>query len=55
LDSQQRIVTENAPNFVFFEFTHFWKQNGIKHTTSALYHPATNSLAKRAVRILKMV
>jgi len=41
----ERIVTDNVPNFVSFEFTHFLKQNGITHTTSVPYHPATNGLA----------
>ena len=49
----ERIVTDNAPNFVSSEFTYFLKQNGIRHTTSAPYHLATNGLAERAVRIFK--
>ena len=49
----ERIVTDNAPNFVSSEFTYFLKQNGIRHTTSAPYHPATNGLAERAVRVFK--
>ena len=51
----ERSVTDNAPNFVSSEFKYFLKQNGIRHTTSAPYHPATDGLAERAVRILKMV
>ena len=33
-----------------FSFLH---QNGIKQTTSALYHPASNGLAECAVKIFK--
>ena len=32
----ERIVTDNAPNFVSTKFSHFLHQNGIKQTTSAL-------------------
>ena len=49
----ERIVTDNAPNLVSTEFSHFLKQNGIKQTTSAPYHPASNGLAERAVKIFK--
>ena len=49
----ERIVTDNAPNSVSSEFIYFLKQNGIRHTTSAPYHPATNGLAERAVRVFK--
>ena len=49
----ERIVTDNAPNFVSAEFSHFLHQNGIKQTTPAPYHPASNGLAERAVKIFK--
>ena len=48
-----RIVSDNAPNFVSAEFLHFLKQNGVKHVTSAPYHPASNGLAERAVKTFK--
>ena len=49
----ERVITDNAPNFVSSEFSQFMKSNGIKQTTSAPYHPASNGLAERAVKIFK--
>lgn len=47
------MITDNGPTFVSAEFKEFLHKNGIKHTTSAPYHPATNGLAERAVKIFK--
>ena len=49
----ERIVTDNAPKFVSAEFTNFLCRDGIKQTTSAPYHPASNGLAERAVKSFK--
>ena len=49
----ETVVTDNGTCFVSKEFEHFLKQNGIRHLTSAPYHPAYNVLAERAVKIVK--
>ena len=47
------MVTDNGPTFVSAEFEQFLRKNGIRHKTSAPYHPASNGLAERAVQIVK--
>lgn len=48
-----QLVSDNGPQFTCEEFQHFMKRNGIKHITSAPFHPATNGLAERFVQTLK--
>ena len=49
----QMIVTDNGSSFTSHEFKIFTQKNGIKHVTSALYHPSSNGQAERAVQTVK--
>ena len=49
----EMVVTDNGTGFVSTEFEEFLCANGVKHTTSVPYHPASNGLAERAVQIVK--
>lgn len=49
----EQLVSDNGPQFVSEEFQTFLKLNGIRHITSAPYHPATNGQAERSVQTFK--
>jgi len=41
-----QIVPDNGPQFVSSDFEGFTRINGIKHSRSSPYHPATNGGAE---------
>lgn len=47
-------VTDGGPQFRSEEFREFLKRNGIAHTFSPPYHPATNGAAKISYKRLKI-
>ena len=47
------IVSDNGSVFTSKELQQFVQSNGIKHVTTAQYHPASNGLAERAVQTVK--
>ena len=51
----ETLVSDNGPPFTSSEFESFIRQNGIKHITTAPYHPASNGLAENAVKLIKGV
>ena len=47
------VVSDNGPQFVSEEMKDFFRLNGVKHITSAPYHPRSNGLAERFVQTFK--
>ncbi|GFR60864.1 Pol polyprotein [Elysia marginata] len=47
------IVSDNGPTFTSEKFQTFLKRNGVKHMTSAPFHPATNDAAEKTVQMFK--
>ena len=49
----EMLVSDNGMAFKSREFQEFVTHNGIRHVTTAPYHPSTNGLGERAVQTLK--
>ncbi len=49
----EMIVSDNSTVFTSQELKIFTQRNGIRHVTSAPYHPSFKSLAERAVQTFK--
>ena len=47
------LVTDNGATFTSAESKEFYSANGIRHVTSAPYHPSTNGQAERTVQTVK--
>ena len=52
-DVPAQLVSDNGVQYKSEEFKLLLKRNGIKHITSAPYHPASNGLAERCVQSFK--
>nr|XP_039253281.1 uncharacterized protein K02A2.6-like [Styela clava] len=49
----KQLVSDNGPTFTSEEFANFMKNNGIRHSRSAPFHPSSNGMAERFVGIFK--
>uniref|UniRef100_A0A5S6Q7F2 RNA-directed DNA polymerase n=1 Tax=Trichuris muris TaxID=70415 RepID=A0A5S6Q7F2_TRIMR len=47
------IVSDNGPHFVSEEFEKFCDNNNVTHVKTTPYHPRSNGLAERAVRLFR--
>ena len=49
----EKLVSDNAPEFVSSELSAWCQRNGVVKTESPLYHPQSNGAAERAVQAIK--
>nr|XP_037285539.1 uncharacterized protein LOC119178406 [Rhipicephalus microplus] len=47
------VVSDNGPQFTSAETARFFRENGVRHVTTAPYYPQSNGLAERVVRTIK--
>ncbi|KAL1437433.1 hypothetical protein MTO96_048921 [Rhipicephalus appendiculatus] len=47
------VVTDNGPPFTAKDFTEFLRKNGVRHTRTPPYQPASNGSAERCVQAVK--
>nr|XP_037275799.1 uncharacterized protein K02A2.6-like [Rhipicephalus microplus] len=47
------VVSDNGPQFTSAETARFFRENGVRHVTTAPYYPQSNGLAERAIRTIK--
>lgn len=50
----QCVVSDNGSHFTAGEFQEFFKNNGITHVYTAVYHPSSNGLVEKAVGTVKL-
>lgn len=49
----EEVVTDNGPQFTSADFELFLSRNGVLHSKSPPYHPASNGSAERCVQTVK--
>ena len=49
----ERVVSNNGNVFTSTEFKEVLNRNGISHSTSSPYHPASNGITERAIQCFK--
>ena len=49
----KELVSDNGPQFTAQTFSDFCKFNGIKHSLTPPYHPASNGAAEHSVQVIK--
>lgn len=49
----EELITDNGRQFVSHEFEAFLEQHGIRHRTTAFYHPQANGAVERFTRVVK--